>query len=110
MESHEIKCDQCGKDLTYTGNCEDYFLVLGNQTKAPWFAKTGERGGALTCMAIRPPVDRTYRFCGLVCLDTWRDVAREKAAKQKAWRDANRKPVEGTPGFFTCPDLPEELR
>ena len=30
MQKTEITCDGCGRDLTYTGNCEDYRLALVN--------------------------------------------------------------------------------
>lgn len=107
MQTNEIKCDECGRDLTYTGNCEDYYLVLSSGSKAPWYAKDGSRGGFVTAMAIYPPVDRTYHFCGLDCMDSWRDKARAKAAAQKEWRDKNK--VDHGNGWFTMPDLPPEL-
>lgn len=97
----EVTCDQCGADLTATGNCEDWRLVLTYEGKQI-------RGGMVTAMAISPPVDRTYHFCGLKCLDAWRDAARDKAAKQEAWRKANRMQV--AEGITTCPPLPDELK
>lgn len=71
MQTTEIKCDACSYDLQYTGNCEDWSLVLGSQAKKPWYMREGLRGGAVTSMALRPPVDRTYHFCGLGCLAKW---------------------------------------
>lgn len=102
MRTVEIKCDSCDKDLTHTGNCEGYYLVLGSASKS-------YRGsGAVTMVAVQPPTDREYHFCGMTCMDTWRDAARSKAAKQKAWRDANSKDLGG--GMRTYPPLPDELR
>lgn len=103
-ETTEIKCDQCGKDLTYTGNCQDYYLVLGSASKAPWFLKDGERGGVLTSMAIRPPVSRTHHFCGFGCLDAWRDEARARSAEAAAKRQAEREARKIHPNYgFTIP-------
>lgn len=59
-------------------------------------------------VAVRPDIDRTYHFCGLVCMDKWRDAAREKAEKQRRWREENRRQVG--PGMFTVPNLPDELK
>lgn len=64
MRTTTILCDSCGNDLTYTGNCEDYYLTLASASK--W-----QRGGSVTLMAISPPTDRDYTFCGLTCLDLW---------------------------------------
>ena len=71
--TEQIICDSqhCQKDLTYTGNCEDYRLVLRSQSKTPWYVREGRSGGAVTAMAITPPVARPYYFCGLECLKQW---------------------------------------
>jgi hypothetical protein len=69
----KVTCDGCGLDLTTTGNCEDWRLVLTYEAKTPWYVAEGQRGGAVTSMAIEPPIKRTYYFCGLECLDQWRD-------------------------------------
>lgn len=104
----EIICDQCGKDLTYTGYSAEYRLVLGSEPLAPWFMKDHADGGALKMMSLPRPVDRTYHFCKLKCMDAWRDAAREKARKQDEWRLANRKEV-GV-GTYTYPPMPDELK
>lgn len=63
-ENTTVICDNCNADLTYTGNCEGYYLVLGNRSKR-------SKGGFVTAMAIYPPVERTMCFCGLGCLKQW---------------------------------------
>jgi hypothetical protein len=70
-ETSKIECDACGRDITTTGNCEDWRLVLGNKSKTPWFVAEGRRGGVVTSKAIQPPVPRTHHFCGLGCLADW---------------------------------------
>jgi hypothetical protein len=60
----KVTCDQCAHDLTYTGNCEDWRLVLDYEAQE--FC-----GGAVTSMAISPPLNRAYIFCGLGCLASW---------------------------------------
>lgn len=105
-ETTEIKCDECGTDLTYTGNCADYYLVVSSAGKSPWYLREGLDGGVLTAMAAYPPVNRTHHFCDLKCMDGWRDKAREVARKREEWRKANR--VEVSPGFFTAPPYPTD--
>jgi hypothetical protein len=89
-ETREIKCDACGADLTYTGNCEDYYLVLSNAAMAPWYAKEGYRGGAVTAMAVSPAIKQTQHFCGLHCLDRWRDREKYRAKLWHDWREQYR--------------------
>ena len=69
----EIKCDQCGRDLSATGNCIDYRLALLNQ-------EIPTQGGANTLMMSYPALDQDSYFCGTRCL--------------KAWISANLKKVE----------------
>jgi hypothetical protein len=80
VQTHKIECDECGADLTYTGNCEDYYLVLGNASK-------GHRPGtyAVTSMAISPPLKQEHHFCGLKCMDQWRDRQRHKNGLWEQW-------------------------
>jgi hypothetical protein len=82
METTEIKCDQCGEDITYTGNSVDYRLILGFQSKDPWYLKEGLRGGAVTDMMISPPLNRAYHFCGTSCLAVWAQKNYPQAAEQ----------------------------
>jgi hypothetical protein len=67
----DIRCDECVKDLQYTGNCEDYYISIDSQTKLPWFAREGMRGGAVTGMAIEPVIPKQMTFCDLKCLRAW---------------------------------------
>ena len=64
MEVAKITCDQCGKDLTSTGNCEDWRLALINQP-------IPHKGPTATSMAIPPILDGAKHFCGLGCLASW---------------------------------------
>lgn len=82
MQKIEITCDGCGHDLTYTGNCVDYRLVLGNESKP-----TYPGAGAVTAMGIYPAVKRTHHFCGLGCLDHWRDRENHEARLWREWHD-----------------------
>lgn len=61
----KVTCDQCGKDLTETGNCEDYRLTLQSE-RIP-----SRRGGTVTAMAANPDLKRPHYFCGLQCLILW---------------------------------------
>jgi hypothetical protein len=67
MHNETIICDGCGHDLTYTENSVDYRLVLASQSMA-------SLGGVVTDMMIYPPVERSYHFCRLQCLDAWRST------------------------------------
>lgn len=67
----DIKCDWCDKDITYTGNCDDYRLVLQSESKTPWYVREGMEGGAVTAMAIEPELTRPHYFCNLHCLQVW---------------------------------------
>ena len=69
MKTTEIKCDGCGGDLTSTGNMVDYRLALNVESKPL-------RGNFATAMSISPPLERDHHFCGVQCLDHWRDRER----------------------------------
>jgi len=66
-ETRIVRCDHCQLDLTTTSNCEDYYLALVVQAKS---IDTGGTG-AVTAMAIQPPISRAYHFCGIGCLGEW---------------------------------------
>jgi len=66
VERTEITCDGCGRDLTYTGNCEAYRLALSNE-------RIRSRGSIVTSMAAYPAIERTAHFCKLSCLRKWLD-------------------------------------
>jgi hypothetical protein len=104
----EIKCDGCDADLTYTANCVDYRLVLGNESKP-----TYPGAGAVTAMGIYPPVERTHHFCGLGCLDHWRDREKHRSKLWREWSDKwqEEKGHKSPDGRVTSwPSPPEELR
>lgn len=82
METHKIACDECEADLTYTSNCEGYYLVLGSASKAHY-----PGGGVVTMMGAYPPVKRTHHFCGLLCMDQWRDRQRHQDGLWRAWNE-----------------------
>lgn len=66
-----IICNACGKDVTSTGNCEDWRLALTAQAKLPWYVAEGLGGGMVTTMAIPKPLNGTKHFCDLGCLEKW---------------------------------------
>lgn len=72
-EQVKITCDSCERDLTYTGNCEDYRLILSYESKLPWYYEHGETCGAVTDMGILPPINRKHVFCDMGCLEKWMD-------------------------------------
>lgn len=106
MKTTEIKCDTCARDLTYTGNCEGWRLALLPEAQA-------HRGGFVTAMAVCPPVDRGYHFCGLGCLDKWRDRERHKyklrSAFWDAWKEAHGT-KDATGRITSYPSPPDEGR
>src|SRR4051812_24114814 len=78
-------CDGCGADISTTGNMEDYCLLLSTYSPPPWFSlEPGGRGGALTCMAVRPAIDDDRHFCNsLDCLRAWLAGPDDVAARTK---------------------------
>jgi len=66
----KVTCDGCGNDLSTRTNVEDYRLVLHSESKP------GYGSGFYTLMGISPPIDREHHFCGVGCLDHWRDHKR----------------------------------
>lgn len=96
-----VICDGCGADISTTGNMEDFRLSLHTYSPPPWFSREpGRRGGALTCMAIRPAIDAEKHFCNtLECLRAWLGgedaIAARKAAREE--REAKFAIPRGTP-------------
>lgn len=67
-----IICDGCGKDITTTGNCQDYRLRLTTFSPMPWYAAEGRDSGALTLMAVYPAIKNDLHFCNsLRCVKSW---------------------------------------
>lgn len=59
----KITCDACNKDLTYTGNCEDYRISVKNE-----HIPSRRDMAAVTLMAISPPLKGNMYFCGVSCI------------------------------------------
>lgn len=64
MKSVRITCDRCEANLTSTGNCEDFRLLLSPEA-------IPSVGGFVTAMVMLPALDRDYHFCGWKCLVGW---------------------------------------
>ena len=64
MEHRNVTCDNCGTDLTSTGNSVDYRLLLDNE-------RLPIHGMSCTDMLIYPPIEQAAHFCGTVCLFRW---------------------------------------
>jgi hypothetical protein len=105
-----VTCDGCGVDLTTRTNSVDYRLVLTSESKP------GSGPGFYTSVMIYPPVDRTYYFCDLGCLDHWRAHENIKNGLWKAfydgWRNKYGTEYKSWAGNETCsyPETPEWLR
>lgn len=99
-ESYKVTCDHCRSDLTNTGNCVDYRLVLKSESLPP-------RSNSVTAMMIYPPVERPHHFCGLGCLDKWRDAQRAEDEKRRKWHEEN--DVEIAPGTRRVVPYPGDL-
>jgi len=74
----KITCDGCGADLTFTSNCEDYYLSLGSFSKR-------SLGGFVTAVAISPAITHDHHFCSLLCLDHWTDRRRHFDSLLASW-------------------------
>lgn len=60
----KITCDDCGNDLTTTGNSEDYRLCLKPEA-------IPSSGGIVTDLAAHPPIDKAAYFCDIPCFLRW---------------------------------------
>jgi hypothetical protein len=67
MKTTETKCDGCGSQLDDAGGMPTFGLTLST-------FKLPSSGGISYDIAMSPELDRNYHFCGLNCLDSWRDV------------------------------------
>jgi hypothetical protein len=105
MKTVEIRCDGCGADLKYTGNCVDYRLALTNEN-------IPSRGGFVMAMGISPALNRDCHFCGLTCLDTWRDREKHKAKLWSEWHDQwiDQRGTRYENGSVSYPTVPDEVR
>lgn len=106
MKTVEIKCDGCGIDLTDAGAMPIYRLVLSAEAVA-------NSGNVLYSVAVQPDIKRHHHFCGLTCLDLWRDRA---LFRSKMWREWNEKwkAEHGTKDengrIWFYPSPPEDVR
>ena len=65
MKTIDVRCDSCEKELNEDRGMNEYRLVL--------YAETLPSGSNIRLSVMTyPPLDRTYHFCGLGCLDAWR--------------------------------------
>lgn len=64
-----IRCDGCGKDLTFTTNTYDYRLVL----RAEEIPRNPACKGLVTDMHIPPGIERDHYFCDKDCVVRWQD-------------------------------------
>lgn len=66
MRQTTVTCDApgCGKDLTATGNCDDYRIAVGVE-------RLPARSDIVTAMHVPRPLDREYHFCDFACLYKW---------------------------------------
>lgn len=64
MRKSEVVCDQCGKDLSKTGNCIGWRLMLDVE-------KIPSKDGPVTLLHVEPMLDHEHHFCHLVCLARW---------------------------------------
>lgn len=105
MKIVKVTCDGCDKDLTTRSNSVDYRLVLAAESKP------GHGEGFYTAMMIYPPVDREYYFCGLQCLDHWRDREHHNNQLWEVWW-RKWKEEHGTKheSGYSYPSPPEEMR
>lgn len=60
----KVTCDECGSDLTSTGNCMDYRLVVQSE-------RIGSRVGVVTAMYLGPQLDEPKYFCGWRCFNEY---------------------------------------
>lgn len=62
--SVQVMCDNCGRDVTSTGNSNGYRLALRVET-------VPTRPGPVTDMDMIRPLDADYQFCGAQCFKEW---------------------------------------
>ena len=83
---NNVRCDNCGSDISCSGNSIDYRLHLMNVELPPC-------GNSVTAMMIYPPIKKDADFCGLGCLKSWVDAQltpnalREPHAENNATND-----------------------
>lgn len=92
MKTIEVKCDHCGGDLTDAGPRPTYRLALSPEA-------VPNSGDFLYALHVTPPIARPHHFCGLDCLDLWRDRERHYNARMRerydAWAEEHGTKVDG---------------
>lgn len=66
MHVERVTCDSCSKDITYTGNCEDYRIVLCSES-IPRYPDTC----TATLMVAYPDFPKPLHFCRWQCFAKW---------------------------------------
>lgn len=64
MKSESVTCDLCGKDITTTGNCSDYRVVLASE-------RIPSNSNVVTLMHVEPDFPRPLHFCDYRCFVGW---------------------------------------
>lgn len=76
MKKVEIFCDNCERDITYTGNSVDWRVSLVNERIPP-------NDGCVTDMHIYPILDEDMHFCSHMCLvDGVNNIFNKKATNE----------------------------
>lgn len=66
MKNTQVHCDECGADITYTGNCDGFRVVLSSE------AMQHEPGcNVVTDVYVTPQFPQPRHFCGEKCLVRW---------------------------------------
>lgn len=73
MNHRSTTCDGCEADLTFTGNCVDYRLLVTSES-------IPNPSGVALLVASYPAIDRPHHFCGWACFDKWYE--KRKAVKK----------------------------
>lgn len=83
MTSPIITCDLCGKDITYTCNCEDFRVAVRSESIG-----THPEAAIVTAMAVQPEFKKPLHFCGRACLLKWasRQIERDAEANRQ-WEE-----------------------
>lgn len=106
MRTVEIKCDGCDGDLTDAGPMPTFRLELTPQA-------VSNSGSVLYSVAVQADIDRSYHFCGLSCLDHWRNRELHRGALWREWSDrwANEHGTKDEAGRVrSYPPAPEKVR
>lgn len=62
METRQVVCDHCGRDLTFAERFEDWSIRLINR-RMPC------KSSAVVDVMFQPHLEHDYDFCGLGCMN-----------------------------------------